>query len=145
MSNQSCETDDQVSDLFAPPDGLPSDAASPDNAPADVSASQPTEASSDASGPPAADLESSDSESRDTSVSGPPESADPSKKAPAPKAKMPRGKRPNHPDREHKLLKSDRSGIGGPKTQAGKAISSLNNLQHGLYSRLPFFLLPDES
>ena len=62
-----------------------------------------------------------------------------------PKSKQPRAKRPNHPDREHCLLKTDRTGIGGPSTEAGKAVSSLNNLKHGMYSRLPFYLLPGES
>lgn len=46
--------------------------------------------------------------------------------------------------REHKLLKSNRKGVGGPKTKAGKEASRLNALQHGCYA-LRFYLLPWEN
>ncbi len=50
-----------------------------------------------------------------------------------------------NPKRAGKLLKADRTGIGGPKTAAGKARSSRNHLQHGFYSKLPFTLIKGES
>ncbi len=62
-----------------------------------------------------------------------------------PKPKQPRAERPNKPEREHNLLKKNRDGVGGVKTPEGKAFSCLNNVKHGMYSRLPFYLLPHES
>jgi hypothetical protein len=57
----------------------------------------------------------------------------------------PSGKRPVDPTRTDKLLKANRKGVGGPKSNAGKARSRLNNLQHGRYSKLPFHLYPWET
>jgi len=160
MSNYLFENHDQVSnEPLVTPDGLPKDAAPTDNTPADPT-DQPIEAalpeapgtpdpgleSSDpqSGGTPVSDPQSNDENSTDQPVSGTPEASVPPTTN-APKAKQPRAKRPNRPDREHKLLKTDRSGIGGVKTPEGKAVSSRNNLKHGMYSRLPFYLLPDES
>ena len=144
---------DEVHDLIAPPDGL-SDAAPPDNnAPADPPidpVDQPIEAAlPEAPGTPDAPTESSDPQPGDTPVSDAPDSGTPEAPAPptteAKKTRQPRAKRPNKPGREHCLVKTDRTGIGGVKTPEGKAISSLNNTKHGMYSRLPFYLLANES
>jgi len=125
--------------------------------PAPPAADQPIEdASPEAPGTPDAvpesshtqsgDRQSNDAQSPDSSASDTPEaSAPPSTNTAPPKTKQPRAPRPKNPDRVNKLLKTDRTGIGGPATDAGKAASSRNHLKHGMYSRLPFYLLPSES
>src|SRR5208283_2754019 len=160
MDNKLPSPHDEVPDPLVTPDGLSSDAAPTDNTPADPS-DQPLDAAPpeapgtpDAisesglqSGDTPADSSSSDSQSSNASdvpVAGTPEAPAPPSTH-TPQSKQPRAKRPNHPDRDHKLLKGDRSGIGGPATPEGKAVSCLNNLKHGMYSRLPFYLLPHES
>src|SRR5271170_890474 len=151
MSNNLPENHDQVPDLLVTPDGLEPDAAPPiDNTPADASADQPIEApSSEAPGTPDATKSSDaqpDTPVSDSSASGTPEaSAPPSTNTAPPKTKQSRAPRPNHPDREHKLLKTDRTSIGGAKTPEGQAASSMNNAKHGMYSRGPFRLMPWES
>ncbi len=159
MENKLPSPHDEVPDPLVTPDGL-NNAAPTDNSPADPSDQPNQPAPPEAPGTPdaisesglqsgdkPADSPSSDSQSSNASdvpATGTPEApAPPSTHTPT--SKQPRAKRPNHPDREHKLLKGDRSGIGGPATPEGKAISCLNNLKHGMYSRLPFYLLPHES
>src|SRR5271165_995607 len=154
MSNNVLENQDQISDDPVLPDGL--DAAPINNATADPT-DQPIEAAlPEAPGTPdiipessdsQADSQSSDAQATDARVSeSTPDSGTPEASAPpSKKAKQPRAKQPVKPGRENKLLKGDRTGIGGVKTPEGKAVSSRNNLKHGMYSRLPFYLLPDES
>src|SRR5271170_47018 len=151
MSNNLPENHDQVPDLLVTPDGLEPDAAPPiDNTPADPSAARPIEAPSpEASGTPDATKSSDaqpDTPVSDSSASGTPEaSAPPSTNTAPPKTKQPRAPRPKNPDRVNKLLKTDRTGIGGAKTPEGRAASSMNNAKHGMYSRGPFRLMPWES
>jgi len=150
---------DQLNDQLVPPDGLDPGAAPTNNTSPDPT-DQPIEAARpEAPGTPDATPDSSDPQSGDTPVSDPPSSdansndaqasGTPEASAPpttnAPKSKQPRAKQPHSPDREHKFLKTDRSGIGGVKTPEGKAVSCLSGLKHGMYSRLPFYLLPSES
>ncbi len=149
--NKSDNSDhDPVTDDPIVPDGLP-DAAP--NTPANPT-DQPIEASPEAPGTPdAIDLQSadkpadplsSDSHATDVPDTGTPEApAPPTTNTPA--AKQPRTKRPHSPNRANKLLKTDREGIGGPKTPEGKAITCLNSFKHGMYSRLPFYFMPGES
>src|SRR5271165_6523247 len=138
MANQLLDHHDDVHDPLVTPDGLERDAAPPDNTPADP-ISQPIEdAPSQAPGTPDAGSESSDP--------GTPEApAPPTSEAAPPRTRQPRAKRPVKPGRENCLLKGDRTGVGGAKTPEGKAASSRNSLKHGMYSRLPFYLLPAES
>jgi hypothetical protein len=146
MSHQLLDPHDPVTDPVALPDGLVPDAVPPDNTPADTSVDQPIDqpnvaqpsdpALPEAPGTPAANRNSSSdpaSPSSDARSSTPPNS------------KQPRAPRPKDPARAKKLLKTDRSGVGGPATTEGKSVSCLNNLKHGMYSRLDFYLLPDES
>jgi len=148
MANQLLDHHDDVHDPLVTPDGLERDAAPPDNTPADPT-SQPIEAAPpQAPGSPDADSESSDpgTRSTDPQPTGTPEApAPPTSEAAPPKTRQPRAKRPVKPGRENCLLKGDRTGVGGAKTPEGKAASSRNSLKHGMYSRLPFYLLPGES
>jgi hypothetical protein len=124
MSNNLLENHDEVPDSIVTPDGLEPDAAPPNNTPADPSADQPIEdASPEAPGTPDAVPESNDAQPSDGSTDTAP-----------PKTKP----RP-------RLLKTDRTGIGGAKTPEGKAASSMNNAKHGMYSRGPLRLMPWES
>jgi hypothetical protein len=149
MENHLPENHDRVADdPLVPLDGL-NHAAPPDNTPADHT-NQPFEAAlPEAPGTPDANPESnipaspSDAQPTDVPVSGTPE-------APAPPTtntsnpKQPRAKRPHSPDRANNLLKTNREGIGGPATDAGKATSCMNNAKHGMYSRGEFRLMPWE-
>jgi hypothetical protein len=116
MSKKLLKSDDPASTSVLPPDGLPPDAAPPSNPPADPPANRPPD------------------------FVLPEPTFDP----PRP-SENPSLKRPTNPARARKLLKADRTGVGGPKTPAGKARSSRNHLQHGFYSKLPFTLLKGES
>ncbi len=121
MNKADNDNRDSVLDPLATPDGLNDAAPTDNNTPADPPVDptdQPVEAA-----PPEAP--------------GTPDAT--------PKSKQPHAKRSNHPDREHCLLKTNRTGIGGPSTEAGKAASSMNNAQHGMYSRGPFRVMPWES
>src|SRR5271157_5279310 len=150
MENHLPENHDSVADdPLVPPDGL-SDAAPPDNSPADPT-DQPLEAAlpeapatPDADSEPNSPASPSAAQSTNEPASGTPEAPAPPT-ANTPNEKQPRAKRPIKPGRENNLLKGDRTGVGGVKTPEGKAISSRNNLKHGMYSRLPFYLLPNES
>ena len=166
MSNNLSKNHDTISDdPVVTPDAVKPDAAPHNDTPADKT-DQPTTAPPEAPGTPDADPESRDPESGNpppcdpescdenscANATNPPVSGDPDSgtKLPpftmdTPTAEPPRTKRGNKPGREHKLLKKDRSGIGGPATVAGKAVSCLNNVKHGMYSRVPFYLLPNES
>jgi hypothetical protein len=155
MENHLPESHDSVADdPLVPSDGL-SDAAPPNNSPPDPP-DQPSDAAlPEAPGTPDADSEPnvpaspSDAQSNDPNANDAPASGAPEAPAPPttniPKCKQPRAERPNKPEREHNILKKNRDGVGGVKTPEGKAISSLNSFKHGIYSRLPFYLMPGES
>ena len=163
MNNLENSNHDRITnDPLVTPDGLEPDAAPPNSTPADPTvhpADQPIEAARpEAPGTPDADPEPSessdppaasqpiDAQPTNPPASGAPEApAPPSTNEPAPKTKQPRAKRPHSPDRVNNLLKTDREGIGGPATDAGKATSSMNNCKHGMYSRGPFRVMPFES
>ncbi len=150
MENHLTENHDSVADdPLVPLDGL-NDAAPPNNIPADP-ADQPTKAAlPEAPGTPDANSSSntpaspsSDAQSTNVPNPGTPEAPAPPTTNP-PNEKEPRAKRPHSPDRANNLLKTNRDGIGGPATDAGKATSCMNNAKHGMYSRGPVRLMPWE-